>query len=342
MTPKAFLSLGAVAAVSLIAAGAVHNISSPWELGNGSNTLLLPELAENVGDAVHLTVRQSGKTISVSRKGDNWVLDGREGFEADQTKVRANLVGLSELKRLEPKTANPELFTLIEVEDRKGTDTKSRDVEVRSENGDLLARLIVGKKRRGGARGAASSGVYVRIEGEDRAWLAGGDLDISANLGDWLSTRLMSVAVTAIERVTVTRGVAFPIELNRIEGENRGFSVGPLPQGMKAKSEFALQNEVRTMTMVEFDDVRAVRGGGAPESLMVVEDRTGLMLSFETRKAEDGGSWIRVSAVGSDDDSNERASDISGRYSGYELHLSSKDRDKFLLSLADMVDVEGS
>ena len=66
MTPKSFLLLGSVAAVSLIAAGAVHNISSPWDSGGEANEILLPELSENVGDAVLLTVRQSGKVTSIS------------------------------------------------------------------------------------------------------------------------------------------------------------------------------------------------------------------------------------------------------------------------------------
>ena len=333
MTPRTFILLGAVAAISLIAAGAVHNVSSPWDTGTGSNELVLPELAENIGDAVQLTVRQSGKKISVSRDGDKWVMEGRDKYPADQTKVRMNLVGLSELKRLEPKTTNPELFSLLEVEDPEGTGTQSRDVEVIAANGDTLARLIVGKNRRG-VRGTSRTGVYVRIEDEDRAWLVGGQLSISADLEDWISTRLMNLAVSAIERVQV--------ELNRVAGENRGFSIAHLPQGMTAKSEFALQAEVRTMTLVEFDDVRGARSDVAAESTMLLEDATGLSMSFETRRSEVGGSWVRVAASGKNDQSKQRADQITGQFSGFEFHLSPDDSDKFLLSLADVVDIEGS
>mgnify|MGYP001822385289 CR=1 FL=1 len=342
MTPKTFLLLGSVAAISLIAAGAVHNVSSPWDSGGEANEILLPELSENVGDAVQLTVRQSGKVISISREGDNWVLDGRDGFPADQTRVRTNLVALSELRRLEPKTTNPELYPLLEVEKPDGADTLSRDVEIKAANGDTLARLIVGKQRRGGAGGTSRAGVYVRLEGEDRAWLAGGKLDISAELEGWVSTRMMNFAVTAIKRVQVERGITFPIELNRISGENRGFAIARMPQGMTAKSEFALQNEVRTMSVAEFDNVRAARGDTPPDSAMIVEDVTGLSMSFETRKAEDGGSWIRVAASGVDEDSKQRADQITQRTSGFEFHLSPDAGDKFLLSLADVVDIEGS
>jgi hypothetical protein len=340
MTPKVFLSLGAVAAVSLIAAGAVHNMTAPWQTGARADSLLLPDLADRIAEVSRLTVRQSGRSLSITREGDLWVLGERDNFPADQSKVRTNLVGLSELRRVEPKTAKPELYSEIEVEDPDGQGAKSRELVVVAQNGDTLAELIVGKTR-GRVGGATKSGAYVRFKDDTQSWLAGGDVVASVDLGDWVDNRVMSLPVGQIERIDVTRGISFPIRMRRIAGDNRGFELAELPAGMTAKSEFSVQNEVRKMTLVAFDDVRrAAVDAGEPEARMRIEDRRGAVLTFDMRKADDGGAWIRV-AAGQGGAGGESANGAE-RFAGYELHLPPDARADFMLTLADVVDVEAS
>ena len=338
MTPKAFLSLGAVAVVSLIAAGAVHNMTAPWQTGARADSLLLPDLAERVAEVSRLTVRQSGRSLSITRDGDLWVLGERGNFPADQGKVRANLVGLSQLRRVEPKTAKPELYGEIEVDDPDAEGARSRDLVVVAQNGDKLAELIVGKTR-GRVGGATKSGVYVRFKHEAESWLAGGDVAISTDLGDWVNDRVMALSVGQIERIDVTRGISFPIRMRRIAGENRGFGLDELPSGTTAKSEFSMQNEVRKMTLVAFDDVRrAAADAGEPEARMRIEDRRGGVMTFEMRKANDGGAWIRVAGG----PGGQAADPAVERFAGYELHLPPDARDDFIVMLADVVDIEAS
>jgi hypothetical protein len=341
MTPKTFISLGAAALVSLIAAGAVHSISSPWRTDLNANARVLPGLADRLGEVAALRVRQSGRELSIIRDGERWILEHHAGFPADPAKVRQNLVGLGELRRIEPKTRRPERYPAIEVEDPDREGAKSRHVEVLAENGEALARLIVGKARKR-VLGTSEGGVYLREDGSDQAWLASGDLSLSAGLDDWLDTGMMSLTVGGIDRLTITREPAFPLELNRVPGENRGFRLKALPEGMTAKSEFALQNEVRKVTRVTFDDVRAAGDRGEPAARMRLEGANGLDLDFELRRADDGGRWVRVSASGDGKAAKADAVKINERFSGFELHLGPEASDAFTVTLGDVVDVEAS
>ena len=340
MNPKVFFSLGAVAIVSLIAAGAVHGVSRTWGGGQG-DTLIVPGLADRLGEAARIEVRQASKSLDIVRKGERWVFENRDGYAADPARVRGVLIGLGELRRHEPKTRKKELYPHIEVEDPNGEGTSSRGLTIKSEDGDALAELIVGKTR-SRVLGATKGGVYVRLADDEQSWLAAGELDVSADVTDWLDTRIMKVSVEAVAEVTASRGITFPLRLIRLAGENRGFVVESLPEKMTAKSEFALQNEVRKITAVSFDDVRAAVGTGAPDARMTLATTSGLELKFELRQAADGGSWLRISATGDGDQARSIAREMTERFSGYEFHLEPDVSEDFMLTLADVVDIEAS
>jgi hypothetical protein len=340
MTPKVFFSLGAAALVSFMAAGVVNNMSSPMYVGAGLNELVLPQLKERLRDAETLTVTQSGKSLTFKRADGSWLIQTYDGFPASNAKIRRNIIGLSELIRVEPKTTKSEFYPEIELEDPQIEGAKSREVTVLASNGDVLADLIVGKTR--SARGAAKSGVYVRTPGEQQSWLASGDVLLTSNLEDWLDNRLVGVSLSTVERLSVIRGNTFPVDLIKLSGDNRGYEQEMLPDGMSAKSEFALQNEVRKAILVTFDTVRRAVGNPAEAVQITLNLTSGLTMNIDLFPADDGGKWARVSAEVKNETSTVQANQINRTYAGFEVHLDVKNADDLTVKLADVVDIDAS
>lgn len=339
MTPKIFTILGGAAAVTVVAAVATHSISSRWQPADSERSLIFPGLAAHASEIDRLTITQGGRELVIARDGGRWLLENRDNYPADTTRVRSNIVGLTELHRIEPKTRNPELYARLEVEDPDGEGAKSRHVAVTGKDDETLATLIVGKQNPR-VLGAGRNGVYVRLDDDEQSWLAGGDITISADVGDWVDTGLVALPVAEIASVHVKRGGAYPIDLVRPAGEDKGFTVTELPEGLKPVSNYALQSQVLKMTRVNFDDVRAESATGEPDILTRIDGTSGLSLTI-SHYGGGGGQWVRVAAAG-EGAAAEQARAINGRFGGWEVHIPESAVDDLVLMLSDVVDAENS
>jgi hypothetical protein len=86
-------------------------------VGNGS--ALVPGLAAALGDLERVTVTKANGEIvaTLEKRPDNWVVADKNGYTANAAKLRQALTALSEAHIVEQKTANPDLYARLGVED---------------------------------------------------------------------------------------------------------------------------------------------------------------------------------------------------------------------------------
>lgn len=275
MTVRAFVILCLVTVAALAAAAVVVLTEDRPETVVGSGERVFPGLIEGVVDRLDaISVRTAEGQLTVHKTAQGWALRERGDYPVAFEKVRATVLGLAGLERTEPKTARPENYARLGVEDVDATGARSRELSLLDAQGAPLARLIIGKPAPGqGGEG----GLYVRVPGEQRAWAARGSLDPGAEARDWVERRLIDVPADGMVRVTVRQPDGALLTLQRsAEDASEPWTLKELPKGGRIRRDDDL------------NDIAAVLGGLALEDLRPIaevdfaRDRT-TTARFETR-----------------------------------------------------------
>ncbi len=200
--------------IALLVAGVVV-LGGGWYLGPAQTqpaaqtmspgTLMFPNLAARLQDAAEIDVAHQGKTLVMRRKGDVWGLADRGGYPVQAEKLRAMLTALTELRVIEPRTADPAQYALLGVDDPNAPNSTADLLRVLDASGKPIAALIVGH-RRVLTEGDVPDEVFVRRPNEAQSWLAEGSLEVDADPGSWLRLDIMNIDHTRLTHVSVQRG----------------------------------------------------------------------------------------------------------------------------------------
>ena len=109
--------------LAVVTAGAVALAYSTSTRDGGvarSGELVFPDLLERVNDVATVTVLSEGETFDVVQESGRWVVPAKGGYPANPDTVHLLMVGAASLERVEPKTANPDLYSRLGLEDPSG------------------------------------------------------------------------------------------------------------------------------------------------------------------------------------------------------------------------------
>ena len=134
MQRRTLLLLSGAAAVS-IGAALVLTPDAPRE--DTSATLAFPGLAERLGQAAKIEVRKPDASLVLVRQGEAWVLPDRGNYPVRAERVREVLVGLTELRLVERRTA-----------DRSQLDRLGLDDPAKAGSTAVLLRVLDARARR--------------------------------------------------------------------------------------------------------------------------------------------------------------------------------------------------
>jgi Domain of unknown function (DUF4340) len=203
MTPKAFVTLAALTLVAVVGA-AYAVLSQP-----GTTTLQLvdepafPDLREDPDAVAKITVTTPGGSVTLVREtGDRWAALERYGYPVDRQRIRELVVALADMRLIERKTAQPEFYDRLQVEDPDAEAAKSHLVRLETADGAVLAEAIIGKQRHR-LTGTEPSGTYLRRPGEAASWLASGGVEIGTEVTQWLDDQIVDLDGRAIERIRI-------------------------------------------------------------------------------------------------------------------------------------------
>jgi hypothetical protein len=118
MTPKAFIAFSAVTAVIIAAAGFVVVERYATATFVKEKEPIFPAMHDKVNEVTELLYEDKQVRIKVARQPDGqFVLAERHNYPVSNEIVRELVVGLAELKVLEPKTKLEKLYPRIQVDD---------------------------------------------------------------------------------------------------------------------------------------------------------------------------------------------------------------------------------
>lgn len=214
---------------------------------------LYPALIDQVNDIQSITIRSSDAATELKKSGESWVIGNRDNFPAKFDTVKSTILKLAETKVIEQKTAVPEKYATLGVNDPTEGDAKGLRVDIKGVDDANLVALIIGDKRQGRALG--EDNYYIRRVEDAASYLASGDLDLSAQIDDWLDADIVDIDTARIRRITITQSGEEPVTIEKANPSDNFFTVQNIPAGFKAKSRATVSSLGAILLSVRFEDV---------------------------------------------------------------------------------------
>jgi hypothetical protein len=290
-----------------------------------------PGIAARLPEAALIEIiRHDGRTTLRRDAEGRWRIEERGGYPARAERVRELLVGLAELRLTEPRTANPELFSRLGLEDPLQPGASGVLLRVGDAAGISIAELVIGRRRLR-TSGNLPESAYVRRPTENQSWLAEGRIPADHDPELWLPREIAHLPRERFREAHITRAdERFTI---RRGGDPDGeLSLDPLPEGRQADPERLLA-VARAFEVLTLTDVRAeaeVRGEPAGEARFLFTDG----LTIHLRLLREGEAlWLLPRAEGE----GEEAATLQARWRGFAYRIGAWQQEAFAPDLASLL-----
>jgi len=239
----------------------------------GTQGLHAPDLSDQADRVQTVVVRSADNELRLVRVDDGWVARNRDDYPADAARVRALVLGLSRLERLEKKTSNPDRLGRLELSGLDEPGSKAVEVTLLDSDDRKLAAVLVGKTEDFKSNGYSQ--YFVRDAGSPQAWLVRGTLPpVLDNPRNWLKHELLpGVGGAGLRSVTVTRPEARPVSVRRESGDRKDFELVDLADGEIIDSQHAVNEIAGTLERLSLKDVEAAPAE-EPETALTVHALT--------------------------------------------------------------------
>lgn len=306
MRPRTSLILAVIAVIVLGAGWYFGPHQTPAERERaGVGTLLFPELGQSLERAGKIEITHAGKRFAILRKGDVWTLPSLGFYPVEATKVHAMLAALAELRLSARRTADPAEFATLGVDDPGKPAATGTLVTVSDEAGHPLASLIVGRQNSATAGGQAET-LYVRRPGQNRSWLAEGNLSVDPEPDLWIDHSITDIDHKKVLRVAVTHG-----EETLVFAPRDGKLALIDPAQHPPLKSYQLDSIWRALEDLSFSSVRA--GPEPPGKIFAhtVYTLGGGTTVSATLAHEGKHLWVRFAAAGTDAEAKRLAQTFS-------------------------------
>ena len=345
MPTRGLIVLAVATVATVVASGiAVDKRYRQTVLEARGGEVVFPDLRDRTGGVAVIEVGRAGAGFALERRGDGWANAGLGGYPARAERVATVLSEIAGLRYLEPKTARATLHSRLAVEDA-GPGAESTRLTLGDGNGGVLADLIVGKARPRTAN-ADRAGVYIRLPGRERAWLAEGTLDVHRDAAGWSDREIVDIDAHSIRSLTVRHADGEVVDLHRAEPDDRKLTLRNLPAGAAVAHQHQIDFMAGLLKGLSFVDARAGPPSDpavAPGFEATVETADHLRVTLRAgNPAEDGTLWAAVDAglavdVEASDHARAEASRIASQFDGWLLKLPRRISDRLRIRLHDII-----
>lgn len=283
--------------VTLFAVGAVLLV----ERGSGTvepvDELVFPALLEQVNSVTRVRVTGREGKFTLLRDGETWVVEEKERYAADPDRMHKLLLGAAGMKRVEPKTSNPELYPKLWLEDPSGKDAKSVRFVLEDAAGATLADWVLGDRRPSKAD-AGRTELYIRVADDARAWLVDGSVPGGPTVIDWLDRLVARIERERLRAVEVMHADGAVVTVNKSLPADDDFVLRDIPSDRETDSQYRINDIGRFLEDLRFEDVvrsASLDFAGSVDKRMEATTFDGLRIRLETVMRDDD-AWVQLRA----------------------------------------------
>lgn len=302
MSVKTILVLAALTVCACIAAAVALSFDRGASLDPRIGQLVLPTLVDRANDVATIAVESRRATMHLDRGPDGWTMRESDGYPVETVKAKGTVLDLVSLRFHEPKTDRPEKYAKLNLLDTTAPKSESIRVIVTAKDGTKLADLLFGSTKFN-LPGTKTGGVYIRLPGEKRTWLAAGGVNLGDQPSDWLQTKILDISGDRIKRTEILRKDGPTVVITRRNPKTLVYVLDGLAPGYKLKYENEPKLIATNLEKFELENARRAGAIDFPPDRTVRTIYTtfdGLRVTVETVKRDDG-SWSRFRAEATDD-----------------------------------------
>ena len=286
-----------LAAVTLVAVGAVFFVERESGTVDHGGGVVFPALLGQVNSVERIRVTGHEGEFTLARDGDRWVVEEKERYVADPHRVHKLLLGGAGMKRLEPKTRNPDLYPKLWLEDPSGEDSKSVRFVLENASGAALADWVLGD-RRPSKSDAGGTEVFIRVADNPLAWLVEGSVPGGSTIIDWIDRKVARIARERLRDVEVVHADGAVVAVNRPDTADTDFSLQGVPAGRETDSQYRVNDIGRFLEDLRFEDVArssSLDFSGSVDKRLRIATFDGLRVDVES-VMRDGEAWVQLRA----------------------------------------------
>jgi hypothetical protein len=289
----------ALAAATALVVGATVLVVGQRErasVGRDGDQAAFPGLAARLNDIAAIEVAGAKGGFRVARAGEGWAVPEKDGYPANPDRVRKAALGLAEMRLVEPRTDNPDLYDRIGVGEPGKEGSEAVRLRLLDGAGAELAALIVGKTKTSETTGRPAE-IYVRKPAEKRSWLAAARLGASGDPLEWLQRDTLRVPRGRVAEVEIRHADGETVKISRDNPKTGDFALAAVPPGREVASQYDVNAIGGALDFLAFEDVRraaALDFAGATTARFATFD--GLAVTVETVLRGDQ-YWARFDAA---------------------------------------------
>jgi len=281
---RSFYMLLAVTLAAVIAAVLSRPAHEPAPTRHG---LHAPALAGQAEAVQVVEIRTAADFLRLTHNEDGWLAANRGDYPADAGRVRQLVLGLSGLRRLERKTADPARHPRLGLGGVDTPGSRATRIDLLDGGGARLYAILVGDTQDFEANGR--SRYFVRDAGDDQTWLVEGVLPpVLDELHHWLQQDLLAgVEAQDLRSLTVTRDGGKSLTVARDAAGSALTLAGPMDAGRRANRHAvdALADTFVGLSLKGFAGGEAA-GQGVPVAMVEARTFDGLRVTAEIRRGE--------------------------------------------------------
>ena len=278
-----------LATVGVAAALAVWQLSRAPQTEDGE--ALFAGLYDSLNDITQIEVRANEGAFHAAQIDGQWVVRERDDYPANTRAVREFLLGVADLTIRSRKTANPELYEQLQLNDPSDANSRAVETTLRDADGAPRAALIIGRNR----PSAAHPQHFVRLPDNPQTWLVEGELNAPRTPIDWLARDdFLRIDKADIRKVTLSGG-GKPVNIERKTAEE-SLALQGVGDAMQVKDEYLVDDIINLFVSTRFDEVaRAdqVQVRGATATMHAFD---GMRVVMRQATRDDSDNYIRLRA----------------------------------------------
>ena len=252
-----------------------------------SGQALLPGLMDRVNDIDRVVISGHGGTVATLSKGDGqWRVEELDGYPADWSRLQALLSDLAQMEIVEAKTANPEYYPRLGLEDVTMEGASGTRIDFSA--ADSAWAVIAGHEA------SLQFGQYLRVADQPQSVLVDRILDLSPETVDWADAEILDVGSGLVAEVSILHPDGERVRISKVSADDANFTLRTLPEGREPLSNWKVNSLANAYAGLRMEDVRADPGAGAE---MPVEIKV-VLFSGERFQVQifdqDDARWIRL------------------------------------------------
>ena len=286
-----------LAAVTAIVVGAVLSVDRESSTAARSGEIVFPGLLDQVNSVVRVRVTGNEGKFTLTQDRDTWVVEEKERYAADPDRVHKLLLGAAGMKRVEPKTSNPELYPKLWLEDPSSKDAKSVRFVLENASDAELANWVLGD-RRPSKSDASRTELYIRVADDPLAWLVEGSVPGGQKIIDWLDRPVARIDRERLRAVEVVHADGTVIAVNKSLPADADFALRDIPADREPDSQYRINDIGRFLEDLRFEDVApssSLDFAGSLDKQVQAATFDGLRVHLET-VMRDGEAWAQLRA----------------------------------------------